>query len=196
MPRYGLINADYALRLRETAEHADGPIYMLALTKLQAGSESVADYAPIPLLASVGAALCLDASVIASYPAWDRVGVVGYPTRRSFISLAYRREFLDWHAKKAARVERTTVLGTLPTAGLPADDRQRILLEIWNGPEPAALAPGPATSFEVEGTIVGDGRQWSGVRYTSIEPGTALLLPPTSPDHQALLLEPVLERRR
>jgi hypothetical protein len=193
VPTYGEIDYDYAIRLREAAEHVDGPVYMLSLTKFRVG-EPVTDYAPLPLLASVGAALCLDANVIASNPVWDRVGVVGYPSRRSFVSLAYHREFLDWHTKKSARVERATVLGILPTDGLPVAHHQRALLEILYGPEPAPLAPGPATSFQVEGTIVGDGRQWSGVRYTSIEPGTALPLPPPGLDHQALLLEPVLQR--
>jgi len=155
------------------------------------------DHAPVPILASVGATVCLAASVVASSPDWDGVGVVGYPSRRSFIDLAYQPEFLDWHAAKEPRVERATVLGLLPSSGgLPATDCQRILLEVWNGPEPAPIVTGPATSFEVEGTIVGDGRHWSGVRYTPIEPGTALPLLSARFGYQALLLEPTIQRWR
>ncbi|MGB6456450.1 MAG: hypothetical protein WBH47_18420 [Streptosporangiaceae bacterium] len=208
MPRYGLIDAAYATRIRETAGQADGPIYMLSLTRLRActdtsprglpavGRDTVTDYAPIPLLSSVGAALCLAASVVASSPGWDRVGVVGYPSRRAFLELAYRLEFRTWHARKERAMEHTTVLGTLPTGGLPVADSQRVLLEVWNGPEPAPLIAGPVARFDVEGTVIGDGRQWSGVRYTPIELGTALPLHPARFGYQALLLEPLLERWR
>lgn len=208
MPRYGLIDADYVTRLRQAADRADGPIYMLGLTRLLPGTDTsprglpavgrdvVTDYAPIPLLASVGAALCLAASVVASSPGWDRVGVIGYPSRRSFLELSYQHEFRTWHARKEESMEHTTVLATLPTGALPVADGQRLLLEVWNGPEPAPLVPGPATAFDVEGTVIGDGRQWSGVRYTPIELGTALPLTPASFSYQALLLEPMLERWR
>jgi hypothetical protein len=208
VPSYGLIDADYAMRIRETADHVDGPIYMLGLTRFRPGTdtslrglpavgrEAVTDYAPIPLLSSVGAALCLAASVVASSPSWDRVGVVGFPSRQSFLELARLRDFRAWHSRKEQAVEHTTVLGTLPTGRLPAAYSQRVLLEVWNGPEPPPLVPGPAATFDVEGTVIGDGRQWSGARYTPIELGTALPLHPARFGYQALLLEPLLERWR
>ena len=93
-------------------------------------------------------------------------------------------------------MEHTTVLATLPTGGLPVADSQRVLLEVWNGPEPAPLIDGPAARFDVEGTVIGDGRQWSGVRYTAIEPGTTLPLRDVTPGYQALLLKPTIERWR
>jgi hypothetical protein len=208
VPSYGLIDADYAMRLRETAGHADGPIYMVGLTRLRPGTdtsphglpavgrETVTDYAPIPLLSSVGAALCMAATVVASSPSWDRVGVVGYPSRSAYLELSYRRDFRAWHARKEESLEHITVLATLRTAGLPVTDSQRLLLEVWNGPEPARLVSGPATRFDVEGTVIGDGRQWSGLRYTPIELGTPLPLHPARFGYQALLLAPVLERWR
>jgi hypothetical protein len=208
VPTYGLIDADYVMRLREADGDADGPIYMLGLTRFRPGTdtsprglpalgrENVTDFAPIPLLTAVGAALCLAASVVASSPDWDRVGVVGFPSRRSFLELAGRRDFRDWHARKADYLEHTTVLGTLPAEQLPEADSQRLLLEVWNGPEPTPLVPEAAARFEVEGTVIGDGRQWSGVRYTAIALGTALPLHPPRFGYQALLLAPVLERWR
>jgi hypothetical protein len=208
VPTYGLIDADYAMRLREKAGHADGPIYMLGLTRLRpatdtsprglpaVGRDVVTDYAPIRLLASVGAALCLAATVVASSPIWDRVGVVSYPSRRSFLDLAYTQSFRDWHAQKEQAMEHTTVLATVPAPGVPVGGSQRLLLEVWNGTEPAPLVSVPAARFDVEGTIIGDGRQWSGVRFTPIELGTPLPLHPARFGYQALLLEPVLERWR
>ncbi len=208
MLRYGLIDAEYAMRLRETAGDVDGPIYMLGLTRLRPGTDTsprglpalgrdtLSDFAPIPLLSTVGAALCLAANVVASSPDWDRVGVASFPSRRSFLELADRRDFREWHARKVESVDHMTVLGTLSAEGLPPADSQRLLLEVWNGPEPTPLATEPAATFDVEGTIVGDGRQWSGVRYTPIELGTVLPLCPARFGYQALLLAPVLERWR
>jgi len=154
-------------------------------------------YAPIPLLAAAGAALCFAAEVVASSGGWDRVAVIGYPTRRSFVELAYQPQFLDWHAAKEVRLEHTTVMGMLPAASLPAPaSSSRVLLEAWEGPTPALLAAGPATIFNVEGTVIGDGRRWSGIRYTPIQSGTSLPLRAATPGYQALLLEPTIERWR
>lgn len=208
MLRYGLVDADYAMRLRETSGDVDGPIYMLGLTSLRPGTdtsprglpalgrESRSDFAPIPLLTAVGAVLCLAASVVASSPDWDRVGVVSFPSRRSFLELADRRDFREWHARKVESVDHMIVLGTLPAETLPPADSQRLLLEVWNGPEPSPLVPEPTARFDVEGTVVGDGRQWSGIRYTAITLGTALPLHPPRFGYQALLLAPALERWR
>jgi hypothetical protein len=208
VPGYGLIDADYARRLRETAADADGAIYVLGLTRLRPDNDAsplglpalsrdtVADFVPIPVLASVGAALCLAAGVVASSPDWERAGILRFPTRRSLLELSEQDAFRDWLAERAQSIERMTVLCTVLTAGLPAGNGQRLVLEVWNGSEPAPLVPGPATRFDVEGAIVGDGRQWSGVRCATIALGTVLPLPPARSSYMALLLEPVLERWR
>ena len=206
MPSYGQIDSDYAGRLRSA--RADGPIYMLALEKLRpdlgqdplrAAAPFGADriYAPIPILTAAGAALCFAADVVASSGSWDRVAVIGYPTRRSFVELAYEPQFLNWHNAKEVRLERTTVMAMLPAGNLPGPaSAGRILLEAWAGPTPAVLTTRTATIFAVEGTVIGDGRQWSGIRYTPIESGTSLPLRAATPGYQALLLEPTIERWR
>jgi len=48
--------------------------------------------------------------------------------------------------------------------------------------------------FGVEGTVIGDGRTWSGARYTVIESGTPLPLVKAQAGYQALLLMPAIER--
>jgi hypothetical protein len=206
VPRYGQIDAHYAGRLRST--RLDGPIYMLGLEKLrpdvdQGAARAVAHgradhfYAPIPLLTAAGAALCFAADVVASSGGWDRVAVIAYPSRRSFVELAYDPQFLNWHSAKEVRLERTTVMAMLPAGNLPGPaSAGRILLEAWAGPTPALLADGPASIFDVEGTVIGDGRQWSGIRYTPIESGTSLPLRAATSGYQALLLEPAIERWR
>jgi hypothetical protein len=207
VPRYGQIDGDYGQRLRSPA--VDAPIYMLNLTRYRPdvdyqrteaavnSREPDARYAPLSVLASIGATLCFVADVVASPGHWHRVAVVGYPTRRSFVAMAARQDFMDWHHNKSAGMEQAVVLGTLPTRALPGpSSTSRILLETWHGPAPARVAAGPVCEFAVEGTLVGDGREWTGVRYTAIEPGTPLPLDPTPPGYEPLLLEPTIERWR
>jgi hypothetical protein len=205
VPPYGRIDSDYGKRLRSPA--AAGAVYMLTLTRyrpdvtyVRSGGAAVNSeepdgrYAPLGVLAAIGARLCFVADVVASPGNWHRVAVVAYPTRRSFIAMAARPDFRDWHDIKSAGVEEVVVMGTVPTDALPGPSTSRILLETWNGPEPDWVAAGPVCKFAVEGTLVGDGRQWTGVRYTAIEPGTPLPLDPMPPEYDALLLEPAIER--
>lgn len=206
MPPYECIDNEYGKRLRSPA--ADGPIYMLNLTRyrpdvryVRSGGSAVNSqepdgrYAPLGVLAAIGARLCFVGDVLASPGNWHRVAVVAYRSRRSFVAMAARGDFRDWHHGKSAGVEEAVVMGTLPTTALPDRSRtSRILLETWNGPEPAPIADGAVCEFAVEGTLVGDGRLWTGARYTAIEPGTALPFVSTLPDYDALLLEPTIER--
>jgi hypothetical protein len=204
MPPYGLIDRDYGKRLMSSA--ADGPIYMLNLTRFRPDAPLVRNddeanrrnsgqrYAPLAVLAEVGARLCFVADVVASPGNWNRVAVVRYASRRSFVAMAGRHDFIDWHHSASAGVQEAVVIGMLPTGVLPGPLTSRILLETWSGPRPAPIADGPASEFAVEGTLVGDGRQWAGVRYTAIELGTPLRLDPPSPGYDALLLQPTIER--
>jgi hypothetical protein len=210
VPRYGLVDREYGLRLRSATFDGDGRIYMLSLTRYLPGQDlrpqpdnlgdsrwGTDDAALVSLLTAVGASLCFVGDVVASSGGWDLVTVVEYPTRQAFLELAQRRDFREWHMRKQEAIERTTVLTLLPAEEPPAGAAcGRILLELWQGPAPDPLATGAATRFEVEGTIIGDGRVWGGSRYTVIEPGTALPLRPPRSEYQALLLEPQLVQWR
>jgi len=205
VPPYGRIDRDYGKRLRSPT--ADGPVYMLNLTRYRpgvqharhggaalSGHDTAGRYAPLGVLAAIGARLCFVADVVASPANWHRVFVVGYPSRRAFVAMAARLDFMNWHHTMSAGVDETVVMGVLPRGVLPGPSTSWILLETWSGPRPAPIAAGPVSEFAVEGTLVGDGRQWTGVRYTAIEPGTPLPLTPTMPGYEALLLEPTIER--
>lgn len=204
MPRYGKIDRDYAMRLAGWEPETDGPVFMLNLMKYReradyadtadavSGREADDRYAPVDVLRSIGAAVAFYAEVAAATEDWDRVGVVRYPTRRSFIEMQARRDFQERHVHKEAGMDHTIVLGTLPTGPLPRPGSPRILLEVWRGPTPERPVAGTGATFSVEGTIIGDGRAWDGTRYTPVDAGAAL--PAGRPDHQVLLLEPTVER--
>jgi len=179
---------------------------MLNLTKYQPGAEYFrhADpagrpegrYAPVSVLAAIGASLCFAADVIASTGGWHWVTVVSYPSRRAFVSMADRPDFREWHRANSDGIAEVIVMGLVPVGRVPEARSARTLLEVWHGAVPAPVADGSLSTFDVEGTILGDGRQWTGARYTSIASGTALPLRDAIPSYQALLLEPVVERWR
>jgi hypothetical protein len=168
VPRYGTIDHDYALRLASSEE---GPIYMLKLMAYRAeadygpdgekgvaGREADDRYAPLDVLAEIGAHVCFLAEVESGE--WDRVAVVRYPTRKSFVDMQSRPDFQKQHVHKEAGMERTIILGTVPTGELPkvsAGDLVRLDL---------SDSPG---QFAVEGAIVGDGRTWASVSYTPVD---------------------------
>jgi hypothetical protein len=201
---YGVVDADYGMRLRAGSGLADGPFYMLSLTRFLPGSGQIlgrsssqdpdSAYVPIEFLRAAGATLCFVADVVAGPDGFDRVGVIRYPTRRAFIELQDSSDTKDWIARKAQRAERLIMLGLNPVGALPAAQHQRVLVEVWAGSAPEPNTAGTATGFAVEGTYIGDGRQWSGARYTPIDPGTALPLEPARFGYLAVLVEPVIER--
>jgi hypothetical protein len=199
MARYGTIDQEYALRLAST--EPDGDIYMLNLMAYRAeadygpdgergvtGREADDRYAPLEVLAELGASVCFLAEVEASTEPWDRVAVVRYPTRRSFVDMQSRPDFKAKHVHKDAGMDHTTILGTTPVAGLPKTvPGDLVLLEVWDGPTPAPIVYGEEVEFAVEGAIVGDGRNWSAVRYTPVD-----VVPDLTADHLAVVLRTVV----
>lgn len=206
MPRYGRIDKDYGMHLATCDPGADGGIYMLNLMKYRetadydgeaaaiSGREADDKYAPVDVLTAIGASVCFHADVVASSEDWDRVGVVRYPTRRSFVEMQSRPDFQDKHVHKEAGMDHTIVMGTLPHDALPARVKpNRVLLEVWNGAPPEPIVDGPSAVFDVEGTIIGNGRAWTGARYTVVDRDADVTIP-DGVAHQVLLLQPSIER--
>lgn len=138
--RYGTINEEYGRRLASTPPAEDGPVWMVNLMRYReqadygdarspavSGKEADDIYAPLESLAGVGAEVVLFADVesqlLGHTPAWDRVAVVKYPTRRSFIEMQRRADFAAAHVHKDAGMAETIVIGGLPmpSPALPAD---------------------------------------------------------------------------
>ena len=207
MPRYGTVDHDYGMRLATCEPAADGAIYMLNLMKYRetadyggdtkgvSGREADDRYAPVDVLAAIGAAVCFTADVAGASEDWDRVAVVRYPTRRAFIKMQSRKDFQEKHVHKEAGMDHTIVMGTLPVDDLPGRTKpSRVLLEVWNGDAPPPADAHLTVAFDVEGTIIGDGRTWSGARYTVLDGDADADLSFATTSHQALVLEPRIER--
>jgi hypothetical protein len=236
-PGYGRVDRDYGMRLATTDPADDGPVWMVnlmsyrALARYEDGNEEVSGreaddrYAPVDVLTDIGAEVVFVADVedqlLGDSPTWDRVAIVKYPTRRSFVDMQSRADFQDRHVHKEAGMAATIVLGTQPI-GSPQDTADLSQLVDWaDVPHPPTEEDGPVSVlhvirfhpgrsetnmveyqnhagavavphgvridgwFRVEGTIVGDGRQWDQVRVNTFPSKAAFMAVVLDPDRLA-----------
>jgi len=223
-PRYGTIDRDLARRFATWPPEDDGPIWMVNLMAHRevadygsddtavSGVEADRRYAEAIPLAEVGAEVVflaeVDAQLLGDAPAWDRVGVVRYPSRRAFIEMQLREDFQAAHEHKQAALEHTIVIAGTPigspslpddapgwdavphppTAADPDvmvlhvlkykdDERRREMATYTDHAAQIAVPHGVRVAgwFAVEGTIVGDGRQWHQVRFNAFPSKEAFL---------------------
>ena len=130
-PRYGTVDAEYAARLATTPADDDGPVWMVNLMHYRdtadygdgsessiTGREADDRYTPLDSLAAVGAqtvfAADVDQQLLGDDTVWDRIAVVKYPTRRSFIEMQSLPRFRESHVHKDAGMESTIVMGCRP----------------------------------------------------------------------------------
>lgn len=236
-PGYGRVDRDYALRLASTPPEDDGPIWMVNLMSYREaavydGEESeisgrAADdrYAPLEVLADIGAEVVfvgdVEDQLLGESPRWDRVAIVKYPTRRSFIEMQSRPDFQEKHVHKEAGMAETIVAGCVPIPDPtqapeapepvdwsevphpPTDDDGPAMVlhfirfhaaddraEMVAYQDHAALVAVPhgvqiAAWFGVEGTIVGDGREWHEARFNRFPSKAAFMAVVLDPDRLA-----------
>ena len=221
-PAYGKVDRDYGMRLATTPPEEDGPVWMLNLMKYRdvaayadgnpegiSGKEADDRYAPTEVLRKIGAHVPffgdVESQPVGSDVAWDRIGMVKYPTRRSFIDMQARSDFKGKHEHKEAGMEFTFVMGCQPidfgastaaetvAASFVVLDVLRFVdgtsaVEMHENARAArdhASAGGgfPLTWFDVEGTIMGDGRKWDAARFTAYPSFDAAVAAP--PSHAA-----------
>ena len=128
---YGTVDEDYAARLEAVSAEDDGPVWMVNLMKYRdvavygdgressiTGAEADALYAPFGIFKELGASLVLFAEVeeklLGDEQEWDAVAVVNYPSRRAFMEMQERPDYLERHAHKAAGMERTIIMCCTP----------------------------------------------------------------------------------
>jgi hypothetical protein len=101
--------------------------YGRAVSSEISGREADDAYAPLEALTAIGAEVVLladvDIQLLGDSPNWDRVAVVKYATRRSFIEMQSRPDFIEKHVHKDAGMEQTIVMGCqpMPAPELPSD---------------------------------------------------------------------------
>ncbi len=160
-PRYGQVNHKYGMQLATTAPADDGPVWMVNLMQYRdiadygdatngdgrparSGREADNEYTPLGPLAAVGAEIVyvaeVDGQLLGEGRPWDRVAIVRYPTRKSFIDMQALPEFQAKHVHKEAGMERTIVMGCQPQ---PLPDYA------W-GVETVPVVPHPATDTDPE----------------------------------------------
>ena len=214
---YGTVDTGYARCLATTPPEEDGPIWMVNLMAYRdravyegeaadvSGRQADDRYAPVDVLADIGAAITfvadVDEQLLGDSPRWDRVGVVRYPTRRSFIEMQARPDFQERHVHKEAGMAETIVAACTPIPSVQDVAGADSLVDWSDVPHPPTdedgpvvvlhlirFHPGTADSameayqavtmpvarrhggrvsawFEIEGTIVGDGRKWDQARF-------------------------------
>lgn len=162
--RYGTIDHEYGLKLATTDPADDGPIWMINLMKYReiaaygdgrsdiSGREADDRYMPIESLNAVGAKVVFLADVEdvlrGDGTAWDRIAVVKYPTRRSFIEMQTRPDFRRQHVHKDAGMERTIVAGGLPFP-IPTTTHTLATVEWSEVPHPPTDDDGPVVIMHV-----------------------------------------------
>ncbi len=164
-PRYGQVNREYGMKLATTPPDEDGPVWMVNLMKYKevadyadgrpsnvSGREADDIYAPVDVLGDIGAQIVfvadVDQQLLGDSPIWDRVAIVKYPTRRSFIEMQTRPDFKDKHAHKDAGMEFTIVSGCVP---IPVPPRPEALAEVdWaDVAHPPTAEDGPVVVLHV-----------------------------------------------
>jgi hypothetical protein len=194
---YGKINKEYGFSLATCPPEKDGPIYMVNLMKYHevaqydgtdaeaapiSGREADDKYNPASVLNKIGADMVFIGDVTGNFTGaedWDRIAVVRYATRKSFIEMQSRKDFGEKHVHKNAGMQRTVIVCCRPE-DTSIDTRERpapslelrtVAMIVRQTPQrDAAFAALPeAVNFAAEGTIVSDGRMWDTVQFIPVQ---------------------------
>jgi len=194
--KYGRIDKDYAMALATRSPDDDGPIYMVNLMKYHevaqytddagvekpiSGREADDRYNPASILAKIGATIVFVGDVVSNRDGdedWDRIAIVRYATRKSFIDMQARKDFGEKHVHKAAGMQRTIIVccrpenASLDQHGRPSSDDNRLVAMVVRRTADRAAAfreVRGAVNLSAEGTIIGDGRTWDTVQFVAAD---------------------------
>jgi hypothetical protein len=215
---FGTIDTGTAARWLHLSPEEDGAVWMLNLMKYKpvadygdgttstiSGREADDIYAPTAVLDDLGATVPLFGDVVHQVTddvAWERIGVVRYPSRASFFAMQNRDDFQKQYVHKEAGMETTIVMGCVPVSVADPDGAgsgpvvmrvRRFAEGAAPGPDPAGVVP--VAHFEVDGVILGDGRRWDDVRFDRVDDATLPLLAGTTgvAEQVVVVVAPLLE---
>ncbi|MEI7859229.1 MAG: hypothetical protein WCI26_05285 [Acidimicrobiales bacterium] len=137
---YGTIDQEYAAHLGSFAPEDDQPFWMVNLMRYRdkavyvdgresdlTGRQADDAYSPFRQFRTVGAELVFLADVeeqlAGDDQVWERIAVVRYPTRQSFLDMQNLPDYVELHAHKDAGMASTFVIGCQPMTWpeLPAE---------------------------------------------------------------------------
>jgi hypothetical protein len=134
------------MKYRDVADYADGRESTIS------GRDADDAYSPLDSLAAVGARPVffgnVDQQLLGDEPKWDRIGVVKYPTRKSFIDMQSLPSFQKSHHHKDAGMETTIVIGTQPMP-VPEAPEGFELIDWADVPYPPTADDGPVVVMHV-----------------------------------------------
>ncbi len=193
---YGTVNLDTIKRWFKMEPAEDSYVWMINLMKYKAralyedgtdggrsGMEADDEYAPVDVLGELGAAVAFMGTVerqVEGTPDWDRVAIVRYPNRMSFMTMEQREDFQEKHVHKEAGMDFTIVFGALPDgAALEAPADARYLLRVRRLEEGASAPADPpglrrVAHLTVDGVAVGDERTFDHALFDVVEDEAAL----------------------
>ena len=148
-PGYGKIGRDYAMRMFTMRPEEDGPVWMVNFMKYKevaaytddesqkiSGKEADDLYSPVKILREIGAEVSffgdVELQLAGDDVQWDRIGVVKYPTRKSFLDMQNRDDFKGKHEHKEAGMQFTFVIGCQPAN---ISDSFRVQPDSWDSVE-------------------------------------------------------------
>ena len=147
------------MKYREVADYGDG-------SSARSGKEADDAYTPLESLAAIGAKPVFFGDVTEQplgAPAWDRIGIVNYPTHRSFLEMQRRDDFQDKHVHKEAGMEFTIVMACLrDSLAQPQPPGTKVAMTVARGTLPGVAS---IADLNVEGVIIGDDRTFDIVRF-------------------------------
>jgi len=215
---FGTIDTGTAVRWLHLAPVEDGAVWMLNLMKYKpvadygdgttstiSGREADDIYAPTAVLDDLGATVPLFGDVIRQVTddvAWERIGVVRYPSRASFFAMQRRDDFQKQYVHKEAGMETTVIMGCVPesVADPAGAGSGPLVMRVRRFAEGAAPAPDPdgvvpVARFLVDGVILGDGRTWDDVRFDRTDDAVLPLLADTDgvAEQIVVVVDPLLE---
>lgn len=210
--RYGRINTAMIAGWMKRPAEDDGPFWALNLMKYRdvadygdgretaiSGREADDEYTPRDSLRGIGAEIVLGAEVervlVGDGVAWDRVGIVRYPSRRLFLEMQQRDDFKAKHVHKDAGMEFTIVMSCLPVLPFGGSTERHPFVELSVMADGGDGAGEAAGVFEVEGVIVGDERTWARAAFRWLdEAPVAGAAVSDDPATYRMILRPAIDR--
>ncbi len=215
---FGTVDTETAGRWLHLAPEEDREVWMLNLMKYKpvadygdaggpaiSGREADDIYAPTAVLDDLGATVPLFGDVthqVTDDVAWERIGIVRYPSRASFFAMQNRDDFRRQYVHKEAGMETTIVMGCVPVrAADPAEAGsgpvvmrvRRFADGATPGADPAGVVP--VAHFTVDGVILGDERTWDDVRFDRVDESVLALLAETTgvAEQIVVVVDPLVE---